>query len=79
MSKRIWIISISVILALSIVLAGLVFLAVKQMSSSSLTTDNTNDTTTSATEQVGPGGTPQLQCGKRNHRIIYCKQKNLQI
>ena len=58
MSKRIWIISISVILALSIVLAGLVFLAVKQMSSSSLTTDNTNDTTTSATEQVGPGGTP---------------------
>ncbi len=55
MSKRMWIISISVILVLSIVLAGLIIIAVKQNTNN---TTGTTDTTTLATEQAGPGGTP---------------------
>ena len=56
MRKRTLIISIAVILALSIILAGLIILAVKQNNSS--TTDNTNYTTASDAGQGGPGGTP---------------------
>lgn len=55
MGKRTLIISISIILVLSIVLAGLIILVVKQNTNS---TAGTTDTTTSQTEQAGPGGTP---------------------
>lgn len=59
MGKRTLIISVAVILVLSIVLAGLIILAVKQNSGSTTSaTDTANDTTASDAGQGGPGGTP---------------------
>lgn len=54
MGKRTFIISIAVILALNIILAGLIILAVKQNTNSSVGATDT----TSSTEQAEPGGTP---------------------